>query len=206
MTSSNPSIVVFDIGNVLVRWDPRNLYRKMFDDEERMEWFLAEICTMEWNVELDRGREWDEAVADLVAKHPDWEGYIRAFDERWHEMVPGPIEENVALLRRLKQASVPTYAITNFSGPKFREAQERFAFLREFDGVVVSGDERLLKPDAEIFELFLRRYELEAGECIFIDDSAANVRTAQALGMHAIHFVEPMDLSAVLRQRGIEAA
>ncbi len=205
MTRS-PSIVVFDVGNVLLRWDPRNLYRKIFDDEARMEWFLSTICTTEWNVEQDRGRDWEEAVALLVARHPDHETSIRAFHDRWHETVSGVIEENVALLQHLRQAGVPTYCITNFSGPKFVEAQKRFPFLASFDGVIVSGDERLLKPDPAIYELLLNRYGLEAGDCIFIDDSAANVEGARKVGMHAIHYREPLDLSAELRRHGIGAA
>lgn len=206
LPANNPTIVVFDIGNVLLRWDPRNLYRTIFDDEARMEWFLSTVCTPDWNVEQDRGRDWDEAVALLVERHPDHETPIRAFHERWHETVSGVFEENVALLERLRAAGVPNYAITNFSGPKFREAQKRFPFLAGFDGAIVSGDERLLKPDAAIYRLFLDRYRLDAGDCVFIDDSKANVEGARTVGMHAIHYLEPMDLAAELRRYGFKAA
>jgi 2-haloacid dehalogenase len=205
LTSEKPTTVVFDVGNVLLRWDPRNLYRKLFDDETRMEWFLSTICTGEWNLEQDRGRDWDEAVALLVKDYPDHEAPIRAFHERWHETVSGVIEDNVALLDRLRQAGVPTYCITNFSGPKFIEARERFPFLESFDGVIVSGDERLLKPDAEIYYLLLNRYGLDAPDCVFIDDSKANVEGARAVGMHAIQYAEPMDLATELRRYGIPA-
>ena len=205
MTSEKPTTVVFDVGNVLLRWDPRHLYRKLFDDEARMEWFLSTVCTGAWNIEQDRGRDWDEAVALLVRDYPVHETPIRAFHERWHETVSGPIEENVALLERLQGAGVPTYCITNFSGPKFVEARQRFPFLGSFDGVIVSGDERLLKPDPEIYRRLLTRYGLEARDCIFIDDSKANVDGARAVGMHAIHFVEPMDLAAELARYGIRA-
>ena len=201
-----PSKVVFDVGNVLVRWDPRNLYRKIFDDEVRMEWFLANICTSEWNIEQDRGRGWDEAVALLVERHPDHEAPIRAFHERWHELIDGIFEDNVALLRRLREAGVPTYCITNFSGPKFREAQARFPFLAGFDGIIVSGDERVLKPDPAIYELLLSRYGLEAPDCVFIDDSAPNVAGARSIGMQAVQYREPMDLAAELNRFGISAA
>jgi 2-haloacid dehalogenase len=201
-----PSKVVFDVGNVLVRWDPRNLYRKIFDDEARMEWFLANVCTPEWNIEQDRGRGWDEAVALLVERHPDHEAPIRAFHERWHELVDGTFEDNVALLGRLREAGVPTYCITNFSGAKFREAQMRFPFLAGFDGIIVSGDERLLKPDPAIYKLLLSRYGLEAPDCVFIDDSAANVEGARSVGMHAVHYREPMDLAAELDRFGIAAS
>jgi 2-haloacid dehalogenase len=202
----SPTTVVFDVGNVLLRWDPRNLYRTLFEEEERMEWFLAHVCTNDWNVEQDRGRDWDEAVALLVKDHPDHEPHIRAFHERWHETVSGVFEDNVALLERLRAAGVPNYCITNFSGPKFREAQKRFPFLAGFDGVVVSGDERLLKPDPAIYHLLLSRYGLRAEDCVFIDDSPANVAGARAVGMAAIHYLEPLDLAAELRGLGFAGA
>jgi len=200
-----PNTVVFDVGNVLLRWDPRNLYRKVFNDEQQMEWFLSTVCTSQWNIEQDRGRDWDEAVALLVKDYPDHEAAIRAFHDRWEETVSGVIEENVALLGRLREAGVPTYCITNFSGPKFSLSQKRYPFLASFDGVIVSGEERLLKPQPEIYNLLLSRYGLRAEDCIFIDDSKANVEGARAVGMHAVHFVEPMDLAAELRRHGIDA-
>ena len=200
---STPTTVVFDVGNVLLRWDPRFLYRRIFADEERMEWFLANVCTSTWNVEQDRGRDWDEAVALLVEHHPEHELAIRAFHERWHETVSGAIDENVAVLERLREAGVPTYCITNFSGAKFREAQGRFPFLARFSGAIVSGDERLLKPDPAIYRLLLSRYGLEAEACLFVDDSVANVEGARAVGMQALHYQEPVDLGAELRRLGL---
>jgi 2-haloacid dehalogenase len=202
LAMTKPTKVVFDIGNVLLRWDPRNLYRRIFDDEKQMEWFLAHVCTTDWNVEQDRGRDWDEAVALLVKDHPKHATQIRAFHERWDETVSGVFEDHVALLLRLRDAGVPNYCITNFSGPKFVLAQERFPFLSGFDGIIVSGDERLLKPDPAIYHLLLDRYGLKAGDCVFIDDSMANVEAARAVGMHAIHCVEPIDLAAELRGYG----
>jgi 2-haloacid dehalogenase len=205
VTVQKPTTVVFDVGNVLLRWDPRNLYRKLFADETQMEWFLSTVCTSQWNIEQDRGRDWDEAVALLVKDYPDHELSIRAFHERWDETVSGVIEENVALLGRLREAGVPNYCITNFSSSKFIESQKRFPFLAGFDGVIVSGDERLLKPDPEIYNLLLTRYGLKAEDCVFIDDSKANVEGARAVGMHAIYYAEPMDLAAELRRYGIAA-
>jgi 2-haloacid dehalogenase len=199
---SKPTTVVFDIGNVLLRWDPRNLYRRIFDDEAEMEWFLSHVCTHDWNIEQDRGRDWDEAVALLVKDHPKHESQIRAFHERWHETVSGVVEENVAVLQRLRDAGVPNYCITNFSSPKFALAQERFPFLAGFDGIIVSGDERLLKPDPDIYHLLLDRYRLKAGDCVFIDDSRANVEVARQVGMHAIHYIDGIDLTGELRRYG----
>lgn len=200
-----PTNVVFDVGNVLLRWDPRHLYRKIFDEEEKMEWFLSTICTPAWNIEQDRGRGWEEAVALLVEKHPEHETPIRAFHERWGETVSGSIEENVAVLNELREANVRTYCITNFSSPKFEEARTRFPFLSGFDGIVVSGDERLVKPQPEIYQLLLTRCGLKADDCIFIDNSRANVEGARSVGMHAIHYVEPLDVRSELRRYGILA-
>lgn len=203
MSVRQPGTVVFDIGNVLLRWDPRHLYRRIFDDETQMEWFLTHVCTHDWNVEQDRGRDWDEAVALLVKDHPTHESAIRAFHERWTETVSGVFEQNVAVLERLREAGVPNYSITNFSGPKFVLAQQRFPFLAGFDGVIVSGDERLLKPDPAIYHLLLDRYGLEAADCVFIDDSRANIETARSVGMQTIHYPdEQVDLAAELRRYG----
>jgi 2-haloacid dehalogenase len=198
-----PRVVVFDVGNVLIRWNPRNLYRKLFEDDERLEWFLAHVCDDAWNVEQDRGRSWADAVTERIARHPEWASHIRAFDERWQEMIAGPIEHNVVVLQRLRAAGVPTYAITNFSREKFAETCERFPFLGGFDGVVVSAHEGLLKPDPAIFRLFLARYGLAGGSCVFIDDSDDNVRGARAAGMRAIRFVEGLDLATALRGLGL---
>nr|WP_246505408.1 HAD family phosphatase [Microvirga antarctica] len=189
----------------MLRWDPRHLYRAIFDDDAEMEWFLSSVCTPPWNLEQDRGRDWEEAVALLTKDHPAHESAIRAFHERWEETVSGPIDENVSLLARIRAAGIPNYCITNFSSPKFALSQARYPFLTGFDGIIVSGDECLLKPEPAIYNLLLDRYGLEAQDCIFIDDSGANVEGARAVGMQAIHFVEPMDLAAELRAHGIAA-
>lgn len=191
--------VVFDIGNVLIAWDPRHLYRKLFAEETEMDRFLAEVCTAGWNLEQDRGRGWDEAIAERVALFPQHEALIRAYSERWHEMVPGEVPGTVALLEALRAQGVALHAITNFSAAKFAEAQARFPFLRGFRDVVVSGTERLLKPDPAIYRLLLDRNGLLAGQCLFIDDSPANVEGARAVGMRAHHFTGAPALQAELR-------
>lgn len=198
-----PGVVVFDIGNVLIRWDPRNLFRTVFADAAEMESFLGSICDHAWNLEQDRGRSWAEAVAERIALHPGSAAAIQAYDRRWQDMVSGAIDENVAVLHGLKAAGVPVYAITNFSHGKFEECLARFPFLATFDGVVVSAREELVKPDAAIFRLFLDRYGFEAADCLFIDDSAANIGTARALGMQAILYGESIDLAARLRALGL---
>lgn len=203
MTAS-PTTVVFDIGNVLVSWDPRHLYRRFFADREaEMEWFLANICTPAWNVEQDRGRSFKDAVDLLVKQHPaQWHPMIRAYDELWHETISGPIEGTVAILDALRRNNVPIYAITNWNQDKFREALERFPFLKSFAGIVVSGDERMLKPDREIFDLFFKRYDVKPETAVFIDDSLRNVEGAHAAGMHAVHFTSPEALARDLRALG----
>ena len=202
--TANPTTVVFDIGNVLVAWDPRNLYRRFFAGEEhRMEWFLDNICTPAWNLEQDRGRSFADAVEILVKEHPpEWHPMIRAFDAHWHETISGPIAGSVDILKALKRSKVPVYAITNWNQDKFREALQRFDFLHSFDGIVVSGDEGLLKPDREIFELFSRRYRVKLETAVFIDDSIRNVEGARAAGMHALHFTSPEALARDLRAMG----
>jgi 2-haloacid dehalogenase len=195
--------VVFDIGNVLLRWDPRFLYRKIFDDEERMEWFLTHICSPEWNLEQDRGRTFDEAVEHLAAKHPEYREEISAFHTRWHETAPGVIEGAVEILEQLSAQGTPLYAITNFSVEKFAETRARYDFFARFRDILVSGEVRLLKPDPAIYRLFLDRNRLNAESCLFIDDSEKNVAGAKAAGMKAVHFQGPEMLRDELRREGV---
>ncbi|KPH79614.1 HAD family hydrolase [Bosea vaviloviae] len=202
MPATTPT-VVFDVGNVLIRWDPLLVYRELIPDDEKRAWFMRNVCTAAWNLEQDRGRSWEEAVAMLVASHPEWESQIRAYDERWHDAVPGIIEDSVAVLAELRECGEKVYAITNFSREKWAECLIRFPFLQSFDGVVVSAHERVVKPDPEIYQILFERYGLVAGDCIFIDDSAKNVETARKVGMQAVHFVEPIDLRLELRKLGV---
>lgn len=201
---SRPTTVVFDIGNVLVGWDPRNLYRQLFDGRgDEMEWFLANVCNNEWNIEQDRGRSFADAVDVLLKVHPEeHHGFIRAYDERWHEMLSGEIAGSVAILDSLVAADTPVYAITNWNQHKFRQARGLYPFLDRFSGIIVSGDERLIKPDPAIFRLLFDRYGLSTEDCVFIDDSMKNVKGAEAVGMHALLFETPEKLAADLRGLG----
>jgi 2-haloacid dehalogenase len=197
-----PQIVVFDIGNVLINWDPRLLYRKLFATEAEVDHFLTTICPPEWNLEQDRGREWRFAEELLIAKHPAYAEPIRAWRARWHEMVPGAIDGTVEILKQLKQSGVPLYAITNFASDTFKEAQTRFPFLAtSFMDIVISGQEKLLKPDAAIYQVLLKRNQLKASDCVFIDDSPKNVAAANSLGITGLLFESPekfrADLSAL---------
>jgi 2-haloacid dehalogenase len=196
-------VIVFDIGNVLLRWDPRNLYRKLFADSSQMEWFLENVCDGQWNEAQDKGRKWADAVTERTRVFPKWETEIRAYDERWIETLGGEISENVAILRKLKDARVPTFAITNFSGEKFAIAKSNYHFFKLFDGIVVSGHEGLIKPDPRIFQLFLKRYGYLAEDCVFIDDNEQNIEAAREIGMQVIHYVESLNLGAALSNYNI---
>lgn len=204
MAGATPTTVVFDIGQVLIEWDPRHLYRDLFEGyEDLMEHFLETVCTPAWNLEQDRGRPWDAAVATLTADHPDCAELIRAYHERWEEMVPGPMPGTPEILLALKERGTPLYSITNFSAEKFALTRRRFDFLNLFDGIVVSGEEWLVKPDPAIFRLLLDRYGLEAADCVFIDDSAANVEAASRVGMVAHHFTGADRLRGELEGLGL---
>jgi 2-haloacid dehalogenase len=197
-------VVIFDFGGVLVDWDPRYLYRTLFaDDDAGMERFLAEVCTPEWNMRQDAGRAWADAVAELSAQHPEHASLIQAFRERWTEMLRGAIDDSVAILDELRRAGRPLYGLTNWSAETFPIAQLRFPFLAWFDGVVVSGVERLIKPDPRLYRCLLERYRIDPARAVFIDDNRHNVDAAVALGIHGIHFQSPAQLRAELVALGL---
>jgi 2-haloacid dehalogenase len=199
-----PTVPVFDLGNVMIGWDPRALYRKIFPgDPARMDWFLTHVCSPAWNLEQDRGRGFAEAVELLVPQFPEYADAIRAYHTRWSETVVGEIAGTVDVFRGLKKRGLAVYAITNWNHEKFNETRPRFDFLSEFDGIVVSGDEGLVKPDRAIFDLFLKRYGLRAEDCLFIDDSLHNVDGAKAASMHAVRFVDPAQLADDLKRLGL---
>ena len=192
-------VVVFDLGGVLIDWDPRHLYRKLFPaDEAAMEAFLGEICTVEWNERQDAGRTFAEAVAELMPKHEDKRHLIEAFGRRFDEMIPGALDGTVEIARELKGRGVPLYALTNWSSETFPSQRVRFPFLDWFDGIVVSGDEGVIKPDLRIFRILLDRYGVAADESVFIDDNPKNAQAASALGIHGIHFQSPAQLRGEL--------
>ena len=199
----SPSIAVFDVGGVLLDWNPRHLYRKMFDDADAMEHFLATVCTREWNLQLDAGRGYVDGVAELVERFPDQAELIRAYDERWPEMIAGVIEGTVEILETLQAGDRSVYAITNFSAEKFALSRQLWPFLDAFDGVVVSGEVKTLKPQPEIFQILFERHDLTPSDCVFIDDVPANVAGAEAVGMHGHHFTSPESLRADLEAAGI---
>jgi 2-haloacid dehalogenase len=201
-TRTIPLLVVFDIGNVLIRWNPRNLFRKTFRDEARMERFLAAALSMDFVALTDIAADFSRAVKERAKAFPEFAHELRLFDRRWVETIGGPIEENVALLRRLKSAGRPVYALSNFATVKFALVRQIYDFLNEFDVCVVSGHVGVVKPDPRIYEILFERTGRAPSELLFIDDSIANVRTAQALGMAAIHYRDGVDLERELKARG----
>jgi 2-haloacid dehalogenase len=195
--------VVFDLGMVLIEWDPRHLYRKVFTDPARMEWFLANVCTPAWNLAQDGGRSFDDGVAEATAQHPEYAAEIAMFRDRWMEMVPGAIDGSVAILEELHAKGAALYAITNWNSDTFHATRGRFAFLNRFRDIVVSGDEKLIKPDPEIFHLLAKRASIDLNHSIFIDDSLKNVKGAEAVGMTGHHFTSPESLRAELLRLGV---
>lgn len=196
--STAPDTVVFDLGGVLIDWNPRHLYRKLFPQEEAMEAFLAEVCNGAWNVEQDRGRPFAEATALLVARHPDQRAMIEAYFARWSEMLNGPIHGTVALLETLHARGVPLYALTNWSAETWVVARPMFPFLERFRGILVSGEVGLIKPDPAIYRRLAGDFALTPERSVFIDDSLPNVRAAADLGFHAHHFRSPETLRRFL--------
>jgi 2-haloacid dehalogenase len=194
--------VVFDLGGVLIDWDPRHLYRELFADEDEMESFLAEVCSMDWHRRFDAGRPIADGIAELVDRHPDHEAMIRAYGDRWQDMFAGEVPGSVAVLEELGAAGVRLLAITNWPGETFPAARERFPFLGRFEGVVVSGDEGVTKPDPRLFGILMDRHGVDPSGSLFVDDAPANVEAAAALGFATERFTDASALRArLVRER-----
>ncbi len=199
-----PRAIIFDLGGVLIDWNPRYVYRNVFDSEEKMEWFLAHICNMDWNEQQDAGYPIAKAVEEKVAQFPLFEREIRIYYDRWTEMLKEPFEGTVTILHQLKKrADLKLYALTNWSAELFPYALKKYHFLKTFDGIVVSGEEKMKKPDPEIFQLLLKRFQLDTREVLFIDDSLRNINAAEELGIRSIHFKNPEQLKKDLEKIGL---
>ena len=195
--------VIFDIGNVLLDWDPRYLYRRIFSDDGAVEAFLAETGLLELNLEFDRGEPFAPGLARLARRFPQHAGALAAFDARWLETVGGVIAGPLALLERLLEAGLPVYAISNFSREKFNVALDAFPFLRRFHDIVISGDLKILKPDPRIYAALIERRRFDPARAFFIDDNERNVAAARRLGMRAHHYRGPAALFADCRALGL---
>ena len=196
--------VVFDLGGVLVDWNPDYVYRTIIQNEDERKWFFDNICTSDWNEEQDGGRSLQEATEELITKFPDHESNIRAFYDRWEEMLGGPISGTVDVLKELKEEDkVKLYALTNWSAETFPVALERYEFLHWFNGRLVSGEEKMRKPFPEIYQLLIKRFAFDPSTAIYIDDNLRNLPPASETGMHTIHFQSPDQLRQELAVLGV---
>ncbi len=198
---TNIDTIIFDLGGVLVDWKPAYVYRKVFNgNEKKVQWFLNTICTSDWNNEQDSGRTIEEGVNIKIAEFPTYEEWIRIFYKEWEHMFSGPIKENVALFQQLKASgNYKIYALTNWSAEKWNLALELFPFFNDFDGVVVSGQEKTRKPYPEIYKILINRYEIIPEKTIFIDDNKENIITAKTLSFQGIHYKNPLQLLESLK-------
>ncbi|MCG2792689.1 MAG: HAD family phosphatase [Weeksellaceae bacterium] len=195
--------IIFDFGGVLMDWDPRYFFKTYFNDDEKMEFFLKNIAIDEWNAEQDRGRSLKEGTKILIQQHPDWEREIRAYYDNWPIMLKREIPENVEILRKL-EGKYQLFGLTNWSEETFPFALENYDFFEIFGGkIVVSGTEKIIKPDKAIFEVLLTRYDLKPQESVFIDDNFKNITTAKSLGFEVIHIKPETDLGEELRKLGL---
>jgi 2-haloacid dehalogenase len=196
--------IIFDLGGVLIDWNPEYVFSSLIPDTERRQFFFEHVCPYSWNVEQDAGRTFEEATNERVALFPEWEPEIRAYYGRWEEMLGGPIHETVDLFKALKDKQLhQIVALTNWSHESFPVAQARYDFLGWFDGIVVSGVEKTRKPYLPIYEILLERYGVEPTTAVFIDDSLPNVEAARSLGIHGVHFQSAAQLKTDLEALGV---
>jgi 2-haloacid dehalogenase len=201
---SSIKTIIFDLGNVLIDWNPNYVFDHLIPDAERRQFFFKHICSYEWNLAQDAGRNIHEATEAKVLEHPDWEIEIRAYYGRWEEMLGGAIAGTLEILRGL--IADPNYqvlALTNWSAETFPKAQKLYDFLGWFDGIVVSGIEKTRKPFPDIYHILLQRYAVNPHQAVFIDDSLANIQTAESLGIRGIHFQDPVQLREALQGMGV---
>ena len=198
-----PAAVIFDIGRVLIHWDPRHLYEKLITDKEELDWFLAEVITFDWHHEHDRGMPFAVSLAQKALEYPDYSHLIYAFFERWRETIPGQIDDVVEILRTLHSKDVPCFALTNYSHETWPELEAEFDWVGLFTDVVVSGREKLVKPEMPIFHLAMERFGLKRGEALFIDDKIENVKAGERAGLIGHHFTDAKTLEKDLKARGL---
>lgn len=183
--------VIFDFGGVLLDWNPRYLYNDVFNDKEKMEYFLEHICSGTWNAQMDKGVPFKDAVARLQEQYPEYKEEIALYETGWPKMLKGEIADGIDIFNKVKESGrFKIYGLTNWSAETFPVAFSRYRFLDDFEGIVVSGEEEMIKPEKGIYHTLLERYHLKPQECVFIDDSLANVNMANSLGIHAVHCVD----------------
>ncbi len=198
--------IIFDLGGVLIDWDPRYLYRKIFSDREEMEFFLGEVCSLDWSAQMDGEKSFSDAINELIPRYPEYADQIQAYYSRWEEMIKGDIPETVSILAELRNGDYSLAALSNWSSETFPIVNARYEFLDWFDPLIISGMVGLVKPDPEIFHLILCSTGQNASDCIYVDDLAQNIQTAAEIGFDAIHYSSPQQLREELESRGILTA
>jgi 2-haloacid dehalogenase len=197
--------VIFDLGNVLIKWDPTVVYKDYFQTENELNHFFQTICTLEWNEEQDKGRSVKEATESLIDEHPSYEEAIRMYYGRWTEMILGAMDGTPDILRSIHAKNEQRlFALTNWSAELFPYALDNFDFLSLFEGILVSGEEKMKKPDLEIYRRFEEKFPINRANCVFIDDSQRNIKGAQDAGWNTIHFKSATQLKGDLKKLGIE--
>lgn len=195
--------IIFDFGNVFVKWDAHKLYQRFFPDLQSVDSFLEEIHFAEWNAQQDAGRSFAEGVAELSKQFPEHAELIQAYDTYWEESITDTFDETIEIAKQLKQNRYPLYLLSNFSAEKFEIIRPKYNFLKIFDDLIISGEHKLLKPDPAIFHFTLQRINHKASDCLFIDDSLPNIETAKALGFYTIHYQSPTQLKQKLKKLSI---
>ncbi len=185
--------IIYDFGGVLMDWNPRYFFNNIFQDKQEMEYFLNKICSLEWNSQVDAGRPFSTIVEELIALYPKYEKEIKLYQSHWIDMVGGSIDENVKTIPLLKK-KYRLFGLTNWSAETFPLVYEQYSFFKELEGIVVSGEEKIIKPDVRIYQILLSNYDLTAEECLFIDDNFTNIEAAKKLGFHCIHLAEDVIL------------
>ena len=195
--------IIFDLGGVLIDWNPRYLYRKIFPDREEMEFFLKAVCSREWHVQMDGEKSFNDAIQELIPRHPEYADQIKAYFSRWEEMIHGHIPESVDILEEVKGAGYPLAALSNWSAETFPIVNAKYEFLDWFDTQIISGQVGLVKPDPDIYHLTLCQVDRDPEECLFIDDVKENIKTAAEIGIETILYTSPRQLRMDLVARGI---
>jgi len=191
--------VIFDVGNVLYRWNLRRLFEKLIGDKQELDWFLENVVTPEWHFEHDAGRALKDMVPERIAQFPQYEAHINAYAARFNETIPGPVDGSLELVERLAAKNVPIFGITNFGSEFWQGFRPTAPIFDLFSDIIVSGDEKMVKPDAAIYQLALSRFNVAAGQCLFIDDRLENIEASEVLGIKGHHFQDAMSLEQELR-------
>jgi len=194
--------IVFDLGGVLLDWNPRYLYNQIFSDQEEMEYFLAEICSPSWNAQMDAEKSFQEGIGELLPKYPDYSEQIQMYHERWIEMLRGEIPDSVEVLRELKDSGCQLAALSNWSVETFPKVKDQYDFLGWFNPLILSGEVGVAKPDPSIYQILLQKLDRPPDHCVFIDDVLENITEAERQGFETIHFISGESLRADLEERG----